>query len=110
MENKVVDALSRKSMSSIEQQLYHLQSVVVPSWKQHLEHSYEGDLKATKLIQQLSTAPTALNNYQLKNGVLFYKNRMYVGASTTLRQLLETYHNSLVGGHSGVHATYLLLI
>lgn len=108
IENTVADALSRRPTVVDKQQMYSLPLVVIPSWMQHLENSYKGDTKATDLRQQLSIAYAATTNYQLKNGVLFYKTRMYVGDNKTLRQqLLESYHNSIVGGRSGVHLTYL---
>lgn len=71
--NTVADALSRRSSSLDSHQLHNLQSIVIPSWMQHLENSYETDSQATELIQQLSIASPTTTPYQVKNGVLFIK-------------------------------------
>lgn len=98
IENKVADALSRQ----LEAATYTLHFVVIPTCMQHRIASYEGDNKATEMIQQLSVDAAAVPRYQLKKGILFSKDKMYVGSYTSLRlQLLESYHNSPIGGHSG---------
>lgn len=111
IDNKVADALSRRSIQrKDDQQLLGLHSVVVLTWMQYLAISYDGNPKSEELIQQLSVDPAAVKDYQFKNEILFYKGRMLVGTSTKLRQnLLDSYHNSPIGGHFGIHATYLKL-
>lgn len=88
----------------VESFSYALQSVVVPTWM------HNGDPTTTELIEQLFVEDAAVPGYQLKTGILFYKDRMYVGISTSLRhKLLDSYYNSPIGGQSGIHVTYLKL-
>lgn len=46
-------------------------------WIQDVRNSYEGDEEATKLISELAT---------LQNGILYYKNVIYVGKVAELRE------------------------
>lgn len=62
------------------------------------------------LLQQLYVEVVVVPDYQLKTGILFYKDIMYLGTSSSLRlKQLDSYHNSIVGGHLGIHVTYLKL-
>nr|ADB85290.1 putative retrotransposon protein [Phyllostachys edulis] len=102
-ENKATDALSRVRYND---QVVAI-SAVTPVWILEVLASYEGDEKCRDLITQISISPTAQPNYSLKNGILRYKGRLYIGSNTGLkRQLLVTFHDSALGGHSGGRVTY----
>jgi hypothetical protein len=69
--------------------------------------SYSKDLKCKELIQQLTVTPTALPNFTFSKGLLRYKHKIYVGSTTPLRKyIIDSLHNSKLGGHSGEKATY----
>lgn len=101
-ENKVADALSRVS---------HDHSVLaisqgIPAWMEQIVQTYEQDDKCLELPAQLSIDSDFAPNYSLKNGVLKYKNKLYVGSNGELRtQLIQNFHKSVFGGHSGEKAT-----
>lgn len=85
-------------------------SVVQPTWMHQLIDSYEGDTQAADFISHLSLDEHAHLGYSFKNGLLFHKSRLYVGTKRDLRtHLLSLYHNSYLGGHSGINATYVRL-
>lgn len=85
-------------------------SVSKPVWMEAVTASYEGDTKATELFTQIAISPDFHSEYSIRNGVLLYKDRKYVGNCTALRaNLLQLYHDSAIGGHSGVEPTYLRL-
>lgn len=45
--------------------------------------------------------------FSLVNGLIYFKSRIWVGDNISIQQhILEALHSSLVGGHSGVEATY----
>lgn len=47
------------------------------------------------------------NSYTLEAGLLRYKGRIYVGTGNDSRtKILESFHSSAIGGHSGRRATY----
>lgn len=76
----------------------------------NLLSSYEGDKAATEVIHKLVIDITARPGYSLKNGQLFYKDKLFEGSKGPLRdQLLALYHSSYLGGHSGVYASYIRL-
>lgn len=105
MENKIADALSRRPIEAIS---YAAASTVQPTWMASLIDSYFGDTKVTEIISQLNLDDKSNHGYTLLNGVLYYKGRMVVGEATDLRKkLLQLYHNSPLGGHSGMHNTYM---
>jgi hypothetical protein len=101
--NKVVDALSRTTHSS---ELMAI-STVIPSWITQVLQSYENDTKCSGMITKLSVNTEALPNVTLVKGLLRYKGRLLIGSSGNLRtQLLQSFHNSALGGHLGERATY----
>lgn len=101
-ENKAADALSRM------QQLNALTTtVIVPQWITEVAASYSTDPKCHELESHLHIAPQSHPPYTLKGGILRYKDHIVVGAGNTLReQLLVSFHDSALGGHSGERATY----
>jgi hypothetical protein len=99
-ENRVADALSRKdTLMAI--------SIVQPSWTEDIELSYAQDTLCQDLIAH-ATAGTALpSNYTFQSGILRYKGRIVVGSDNVLKnKLLDTFHSSPLGGHSGIRASY----
>ncbi|CAD6242088.1 unnamed protein product [Miscanthus lutarioriparius] len=82
-------------------------SECIPTWIQKLKEGYEEDDQAKQLIMELAVSPKAHPDYTLKEGVLRYKGRVWVGNNTTAQQhILIAMHDSGIGGHSGISATY----
>jgi hypothetical protein len=72
--------------------------------------SYMQDKIAQELITKLVVDSTAVPHYSWKDGILRYKNRIWVGADLDLQQkLLAAFHCSAVGGHSRMPVTYARL-
>jgi hypothetical protein len=47
------------------------------------------------------------HGFSLHQGIIRHGSQIWVGENSTLRiKLIEAFHSSAVGGHSGVHATY----
>ncbi|OIT20411.1 hypothetical protein A4A49_38895 [Nicotiana attenuata] len=105
--NRVVDALSRQQKDS-EYHIGHSQgtlqeiSVSVPSWMQEIAHSYEGDPTATEVISRAAVTLQGPNIWHYTSSILRKKGKIYIGTNGDLRtQLISTFHDSPVGGHSG---------
>lgn len=102
-ENRVADALSRATHSDRIMAL----SIAVPVWIDQVTSSYDQDDKCLELPTKLSIDPQAAPDYTLSNGLLRHKGKLVIGNSGQLRtQLLENFHQSALGGHSGERATY----
>lgn len=102
-ENKVVDALSRVLHSEKAMAI----TVVVPNWIIEVVQSYLGDEKCIELEDKLRIDGNYTPPYTLQNRIMRYKDRIYIGTSTDLKdQLLKSFHDSALGGHSGERATY----
>lgn len=72
--------------------------------------SYMQDKIAQELITKLVVDSTAVPHHSWKDGILRYKNRIWVGADLDLQQkLLAAFHCSAVGGHSRMPVTYARL-
>ena len=101
-ENKAADALSRVSHA----ELLAL-SCVVPVWIERVTTSYSEDTKCQDFIAKLSLDKAVVPSMTLQNGILRYKGRILIGQSGNLKsQLLTSFHQSALGGHSGERATY----
>lgn len=82
-------------------------SECVPTWIQKLKEGYEEDEQAKQLLMELSVSPESNSQFTLQQGVLRYKGRVWVGNNTVAQQhILVALHDSGLGGHSGVSATY----
>lgn len=102
-ENKAADALSR-----VRQFVGSLTaSSAVPLWITEVVKSYSLDTKYRDIIAELALDAQAHPQYTYKHGILRYKNKIVIGNNTSLRQdLIQTFHKSELGGHSGERATY----
>jgi ribosomal protein L21E len=58
------------------------------------------------LLQELTLKEDSHPNYKLTSGIIRYKNRIVIGASTDLQEkIFQTFHSSALGGHSGNRVT-----
>lgn len=81
-------------------------STVQPTWVIELQDAYSSDPQLTELFQTLSLS-SPQGNFSLQNGIIRYKNRIWLGSLTHLQdKILVALHTSPMGGHSGVEATY----
>jgi hypothetical protein len=85
----------------------HLQlnviSMVVPVWIQEVVNSYQHDSEATALLQRLVVMSPDEDGFTLSDGIIRYKNRIWVGPNSALQtKLISAFHASALGGHSGI--------
>lgn len=105
-ENGAADALSRREDLFLESATLHALTTVDTTWLPRAQLSWQTDSHLQKIISDLATAPNSHKGYSLDHGVLTYKGCLVVGNSTDLRtKLIEAYHASSVGGHSGMDKT-----
>ena len=104
VENRAADALSRKPE---EVQLFGL-SIPVTVDLDVIKREVFQDSKYMKIIRQIEQGEELqVNSYALQKGLLMYKNRLViVKQSSLIPVILDTFHNSTVGGHSGFLRTY----
>lgn len=103
-ENIVADALSRKE---VEEGMVLSASAVKLEWAVEVTESYKSDPHSEALIDKLSLNQGCCKPYTLGQEVLRYKEKICVGEAGELRpKLVRQFHDSLVGGHSGVQHTY----
>jgi hypothetical protein len=82
-ENRVADALSIKSTHA--DQCAAL-TVVTPSWVHEVLEGYNQDPHARDMIDKLIIDPLAVPGFTLHNGLLRYKNRVWIRSNTALQQ------------------------
>jgi hypothetical protein len=72
-----------------------------------LKEGYDDDPTAKQLLTELAISPDNQKGYSLQDGVIRYHGRVWVGNNTTAQQhILIALHDSGLGGHSGIAATY----
>jgi hypothetical protein len=103
-DNRVVDALSRHLGPPLELPAL---STCSPTWIQKIQEGYKVGPKAQELLSTLVVSPGSIPHFTLKDGILRYKNRIWLGTNETLhQQVLHALHCSAIGGHSGFPVTY----
>lgn len=69
--------------------------------------SYNDDDKTQQLLAQTLIVPQVDKKFSIQEGILRYKGRIWVGSTNNIiEKIMEVIHNSSVGGHSGVQASY----
>lgn len=105
MLNWAADALSRRAHKDTPS--IAALSVCKPAWLEAVRSSYHEDPATKDLLTRLAVDPACEPDYQLQNGILRFKGRVWIGASTeTQLHIVGALHASATGGHSGFHATY----
>ncbi|GAU37757.1 hypothetical protein TSUD_102730 [Trifolium subterraneum] len=102
--NKRADALSRV-FEGVELTALHS----VTHWEQVEEIKEENgkDEKLQKIITELQQNPMSCPGYTYKHGVLLYENMMVISKTSKLIPiLLNEFHATVQGGHSGFYKTY----
>ncbi|PNX94328.1 Ty3/gypsy retrotransposon protein, partial [Trifolium pratense] len=98
-QNRVADALSR----------VHCLVLTIPqmdfltTFKQQLAV----DTEFQQFLAQVQAKPAEYSEFEIMNGLLFFKGKLFIPATSPLKlTLLEEFHASTIGGHSGIHRTY----
>jgi predicted metal-dependent hydrolase len=70
-------------------------------------NSYAVDSEAQQLLQELAIHSPNDQGYQLVDGLIRYKGKIWVGFNTTIQtKIIQAMHCSAPGGHFGIQATY----
>jgi hypothetical protein len=75
-ENRVVDALFRHPSPPLELSAL---STCSPTWIQKIQGGYKEDSKAQELLTVLAIASDSLPHFTLRDVLLHYKNRIWLG-------------------------------
>ena len=103
VDNRVADALSRRPHAP---ESCFAMSSAIPQWCAEIVAGYSSDPQAQLYTTQLAVDPSAVPNFTLQNGLLRYKDRIWLGNNKKLQaQVIQALHTSAVGGHSGVPVT-----
>jgi hypothetical protein len=82
-------------------------SMVVPLWIHEITNSYAVDEVAQRLLQELAVTSPNASGYSLSQCHIKYKKKIWVGAnSASQTKIINDFHSSGVGGHSGTQVTY----
>lgn len=101
-DNTVADALSRHPHPESLMAL----SAPIHNWMSTLQQWYNQDNEAFSLLAQLAVDPAGRPPFTLRQGIIMYKERIWLGSNLELRrQVLVALHNSAVGGHLGAPTT-----
>lgn len=82
-------------------------SECTPTWLQRVQEGYAEDELAKELLTELAASGDNGKGYTLKQGIIRYKGRVWIGNNVVAhRDILIALHDSGIGGHSGISATY----
>jgi hypothetical protein len=74
-------------------------------------HKLKEELHSTteiqKLVDEVKKDPSSHPHFQIFEELLFFKGRLYIPPMSSFKQvLLDEFHSSPLGGHSGIAKTY----
>ncbi|KAJ0568387.1 putative nucleotidyltransferase, Ribonuclease H [Helianthus annuus] len=96
--NRAADALSRVYSSHMMAFSSHDSSFITG-----LQAKVKGDATFQRLLTAVTTDSSHYPNYQVHDGLLFFRGRLLIPDDSTLKQLLlNEFHALVTGGHSGV--------
>jgi hypothetical protein len=102
--NQVADALSRRHTEE-EAVLFSISSPV-PAIINNLRQYYTTNKDGQTLVQKSETDTHMQQSFQFKEGLLYFKDRIFLPDIPDLRQaILREYHCTPTAGHSGVQPT-----
>lgn len=102
-DNSAADALSRRQHPPAS--CFAL-SLVTPEWCADVRSGYQSDPQATNILAKLTNQAASVPHFSLVDGLLYYKNKLWVGNNATMQnQLITQMHSSPLDGHSGIPAT-----
>lgn len=79
----------------------------MPTWIQKLQDGYFEDPDDKQLLTELTLTGSNTKGYTLQDGVIRFNGRVWIGNNSLAQQhILEAVHDSSIGGHSGINATY----
>ncbi|MCH84977.1 hypothetical protein A2U01_0005816, partial [Trifolium medium] len=103
--NLVVDALSRKHSDQEDQSLLLSISSAIPTLLTRLQQYYSSD-KGVSFVSKITTDADMTQNYRYKEGLVYFKERIYIPEIPELRRaILEEYHSTPLTGHSSLQPT-----
>lgn len=114
-ENKVVDALSRKEGSPMIWTVYRedesgLMALSGAEWRiwDKLREAMKLDARTQEICRKLENQEDRVNGYQLRSGLLSYKNYVHVSGVLSMREkILAHFHNNKEARHLGWLRTYV---
>lgn len=102
-DNGAADALSRVGHLLTVNEM----SICQPLWVQEVANSYATDVAAQKMLTRLAVTSPDEEGYTLHQGLIRFRDRVWIGANTALQtKLISSLHQSAIGGHSGIAVTY----
>jgi hypothetical protein len=102
--NRAADALSRRpapevSLCAISQ--------LHPAWLADVVAAYDSDPQAQELLTRLSVSTDETDDFSLRDGVIRYKNKLWLPSNSPLpSKIMSVMHSSPLGGHSGFLVTF----
>jgi hypothetical protein len=81
-ENKAADAFSRRSHDSLT--MVATITECQPAWLADVRASYASNPHAQALIQKLQTNPDNKQSFVMQDGILYFRNRIWLGGSPQL--------------------------
>jgi hypothetical protein len=81
---------------------------LTPLWIQEAFNTYATNPHAQELLAQLTlVASPNTQGYSLHQGIIRQGGQIWIGDNLAVRtKLISTFHSTVLGGHSGIHATY----
>lgn len=79
----------------------------MPEWIQEVVEGYQQDPDALSNVQTICINNSAIPDFALKNGVLYFKDKLWIGNNQVVQQrILANLHTTTIGGHSGITVTH----
>jgi hypothetical protein len=106
--NGTADALSRKPVDASP---IMVATMLKHAWLDQVAAGYATDAQIQQIIQRLAVDGASDPHYSLTGRLLRWHGRLWIGPDKDLQcTIIQAFHDSPVGGHSGFPVTYRRLL
>ena len=82
-------------------------SVNTPRWLEQVLNNYNVDAGVQNLLKKIEEGDDSVQEFSVQDVLIRKARRIWVGTDASIRDtILQSVHDSAMGGHSGAKATY----
>jgi Reverse transcriptase (RNA-dependent DNA polymerase)/RNase H-like domain found in reverse transcriptase/Integrase zinc binding domain/Chromo (CHRromatin Organisation MOdifier) domain len=93
--------LQQQDFLVINRSISTIQKQIQKEWKEDIQKGYKKDTLAKSILEESNNN----KKFNIRDGLIYFKERIYVPTTSIQNQLITFYHDLPLGGHQGIDTT-----